>query len=1081
MGLIQEHEEGPFLELLTLLQCSDNEMRGKGESDILNIATTNPDALTMALIHVLRRLVVLPSPLEQQEPDRDPVRFSLLSPTTQEIVKNNLITALKTEEDSTCRLRLCDAVSDLYIYLETSERNWVELPIITLDLCNEASALLRESGFKIISSYPSIVSDSKMNAIGKAFNLTSPKDGSSVRLVVLKAFVALLIDAEKPRHDKLIPYLPEMFKVLEPIYINKDEDSLWAGLSCFVELAETKSYLLMKYLPNILKFCTIIMEDPNLDESPKHTALEFILTIVEGSSSKTRNYKEIAQILVPILLNWISSISNDKEWYTILNIDEYEEESNYQTGYDGLDRLACATGGKYLFPVALTFIIEYSRSEDWKQRYAAVLALSAIGEGCGKTMGREMGNIIQLILPHLHDSHPRVRYATSHTFGQLAADFPEEFAVEHHDKIIPPLFPLLDDFSNPRVQAHAAAALHNIAEALDKNVINVYLRPLLEKLFNTLKGGVPYVKEQSLTTIASIADVSEDNFLAYYSDIMPALVEVAEKAVESNFRTLRAKAIECISLVALVVGLERLRPDLGYIANLFVQLQSTITSNDDPLASYLLQAWTRMAMLLGKEFQPYLGCVIPDLIKSALAKPEIVILDKDDDPEEKYPEEQGWEFNDSYGRLVGVRTSLLEEKSGAIEMLLCFAQSLQSAFSDYAVSLLPEMTPLINYIIHSETRSAAIRSTPHLLFCLVDSDLDQDEILKYSKDIFKCLMRQLKTEDEPSIFNLLLSTFSEIMDIAGPQVLKSNDILRFSKEIIPHLNNSIKSLNQYALIAMKPDFDEEDLDYEYITGIRYDEEFINNLSKTFHDLVRIHGYQFFKELANITGIALQCLDCPSSILRRWALGVFDDVVEYGGEVATRFYGGAFVESTIKLLLDSAVEVRQAASYGVGLWAQFGGSEYNPCCASALPKLILAIQDPAARTPENIFATDNAVAALAKIITFKGDVISLDGVCGPFINALPIREDRTEFTIVYNTAVELLDNPPPSLQKDHVTLHKLVKALIVAISEELMEPYILKKALETLKKALKGNEETFKGYLQELVPANKTQLFNVLFE
>ena len=61
------------------------------------------------------------------------------------------------------------------------------------------------------------------------------------------------------------------------------------------------------------------------------------------------------------------------------------------------------------------------------------------------------------------DPHPRVRWAACQALGQLCTDLGPDLQEEQHARVMPALLALMDDFSSPRVQAHACAALVNFA------------------------------------------------------------------------------------------------------------------------------------------------------------------------------------------------------------------------------------------------------------------------------------------------------------------------------------------------------------------------------------------------------------------------------------------------------------------------------------------------------------------------------------------------------------------------------------------------------------------------------------------
>lgn len=69
-------------------------------------------------------------------------------------------------------------------------------------------------------------------------------------------------------------------------------------------------------------------------------------------------------------------------------------------------------------------------------------------------------------------------------------------------------------------------------------------------------------------------------------------------------------------------------------------LQSTELDPDDPTISYMLQAGARLCKCLGEEFIPYLGVVMPPLIRSAQLKPDVNISLSDSDEEEEEDDDE---------------------------------------------------------------------------------------------------------------------------------------------------------------------------------------------------------------------------------------------------------------------------------------------------------------------------------------------------------------------------------------------------------------------------------------------------------
>jgi len=96
----------------------------------------------------------------------------------------------------------------------------------------------------------------------------------------------------------------------------------------------------------------------------------------------------------------------------------------------------------------------------------------------------------------------------------MSTDFAPLFEKKFHDKVVPGLLHLMDDNANPRVQAHAGAALVNFSEDCPKNILAHYLDAIIAKLEAILSSkfkelvekGNKMVLEQIVTTLASVAD-----------------------------------------------------------------------------------------------------------------------------------------------------------------------------------------------------------------------------------------------------------------------------------------------------------------------------------------------------------------------------------------------------------------------------------------------------------------------------------------------------------------------------------------------------------------------------------------------
>jgi importin-5 len=75
----------------------------------------------------------------------------------------------------------------------------------------------------------------------------------------------------------------------------------------------------------------------------------------------------------------------------------------------------------------------------------------------------------------------------------------------------------------------------------------------------------------------------------------------------------------------------------------------------------------------------------------------------------------------------------------------------------------------------------------------------------------------------------------------------------------------------------------------------------------------------------------------------------------------------------------------------------------------LEPLFQSIARPDARSDQHVYATENACAAIAKIIHFNhGNVINISTVISSWIDTLPIVNDEEEAPHAYNILMDLVE-------------------------------------------------------------------------
>ena len=648
------------------------------------------------------------------------------------------------------------------------------------------------------------------------------------------------------------------------------------------------------------------------------------------------------------------------------------------------------------------------QSVAWRDRHAALMAISAISEGCREQMVGELHQVLGLVVPALKDPHPRVRWAGCNALGQMSTDFAPTIQKDHYDTVLKAIIQVLDS-PEARVKSHAAAALVNFCEEAEKNILEPYLEELLSRLFDLLQNEKRYVQEQALSTIATIADAAEQAFGRYYDTLMPLLVNVLQRENEKEFRFLRAKAMECATLIALAVGKERLGADAMTLVQLLATIQQNITDDDDPQAQYLMHCWGRMCRVMGTEFLPFLPSVMPPLLELASAKADIQLLD-DDDQIERIQQEDGWELVPLRGKTIGIRTSTMDDKNMAIELLVVYAQVLEGSFAPYVAGVMEKIAlPGLAFFFHDPVRYVSAKLVPQLLLSYKKAyGCPSNELSGLWIGTVDKLLEVLTAEPAIDTLAEMYQCFYESVEVIGKDCLTPAHMERFIDAVhstLEDYKDRVAQREEEKEGATADDVEDEAEDV--LMAIEDDQTLLSDMNKAFHSIFKNHGASFLRSWERLTMTYEGFLASRDPTQRQWGLCIMDDVLEYCGPQSIH-YVNYIAQPLINGCQDPSPAIRQAAAYGIGVAAHRGGAAWAQFLGGTIPFLFQAIQVPDARNEENVYATENACAAIAKILHYNSSAVQqLQDVITQWVETLPVTNDEEAAPYAYAYMAELI--------------------------------------------------------------------------
>lgn len=618
----------------------------------------------------------------------------------------------------------------------------------------------------------------------------------------------------------------------------------------------------------------------------------------------------------------------------------------------------------------------------------------------------ELDKVLDLVVPALRDPHPRVRWAGCNALGQMSTDFAGPMQEKYHSIILPNIIPVLDS-AEPRVQAHAAAALVNFCEEAEKSVLEPYLDLLLENLLHLLQSPKRFVQEQALSTIATVADSAESAFAKYYSTLMPLLFNVLREEQAKEYRLLRAKAMECSTLIALAVGKERMGADAVALVQLLGKIQQNIMDDDDPQANYLLHCWGRMCRVMEQDFVPYLPGVMPTLIEMAAASADIQLLDADQ--QDQLNEDEGWELVPLKGKMLGIKTSILDEKHTAIELIIVYAQVLGPSFEAFVVDIMDRIAlPSLAFFFHDPVRVAAARCIPTLLTSYKKAHGGESTQLgQMWQRVVEKLLECFGTEPAVDTLAEMYQCFYECVECIGKNSLTNSHMGSFiesSKSVLKDFQERFQIRAEEA----KEREDGEEEDEETTFAIEDDQTLLSDMNKAFHTIFKNMTTAFLPFWELLLPYCDQFVRAQDPSQRQWAICIYDDLLEFCPQESFK-YQQHIIPPLFDAMRDNFANNRQAAVYGVGLVAHKGGPAWHPFVAQSLPLLFECITRPNARDEDDVFATENACSSIAKILHFAPSTVpNWQDVVTAWVETLPITNDEEAAPYGYSFLAQLIE-------------------------------------------------------------------------
>lgn len=738
-----------------------------------------------------------------------------------------------------------------------------------------------------------------------------------------------------------------------------------------------------------------------------------------------------------------------------------------------IDRVIFKLGEKTCLPLFSGLLLEMVKVNDWRYRYAALMGLSQVAEYI-KDMN-ELDHIVNFTLSFFKDEHPKVRFATMHCIGQFSEDAKPDFQIRYTDKLLTNLIEMLKD-NTPRVVSHAFGALTNFLDGCEKGSVSSYIPQVLEPCLAFLENSISLIKEGALSTIATLAEASQKDFIPYWEKTAEILFNILKNSTDKTYKQIRGQAIESLVLIGESVGREEFKKGAHEIIEKLVEIQKNYIEEVDPQKMYLLSGWQRICLVLQEDFLPYLGEILPslfDLVEQIIhIQKNRQSANKTTDTTEVISALKGSSDKQGFNK---ANTSESQEIVLAVKMINVFVMEQKKGFGAYVERTSDILTYLLQKSINVSVMTTAARGLPGLIKVIQETQTTNKAAMvrAMTNNYVNLLWKVINDEVDPENRTVYVMVMREVLRAAG-QFMTQGEVNLFGDNIFKALKESdeIKVSNEELLEDEDNDVDENEEE-----AIREE----NALEEEYHcALAELTGsvFEFHKEYSmGIVQIILKNIlpnvMVPNMSPKMYKFGLYfiDNLIEYIGMEPLANEWSFLGEAVMKFAVHKKAEVRHPAAYGIGLFAQQTKEGFQSIADVAVKAIINGIQLPKGDGEDSVIyglAKDNMIASLGKIIQSQHQHINAKELTPIWFKLLPLRFDKAEAKGQHDMLMDIILHSDASLifGESGEYLPIAVRLFAVLVNTRFVYPNF-KEKLQKVFEGLVSNPGT-KTILQEAV-------------
>ena len=1018
--------------------------------------------------------------LPQPAPNSKAPVYTLLTHENREIFKKQIMVVVTKMESFGLATTLGSMIGSLagYVIEQGIEGGWPNLVDHMIEMYQLGTVNVMCAVFRIFDGLNSRCTEFVIQNKAKLFPLLN-RGLDSTDVKVLRESLATstsLVELSKPKDIREVKAINLKFlQAVAKMYQMKEYQEMEKAVGCIYDICEMEpSFFKQKFMEVLELISTIrpvFADDPN--SNFKDQTVECLVMMVERYPEIIKSKKNVDSVDEPlgnvnkqkldkitelIFMNMVEVPDEiDPEWAMPPDgfnddLEENDDQKNIKNGMNFIDRLIQVLGKNIMLKYLSAFIEKMMAVDNWKYKLAALMALSQVGEYMIDKL-EDIQAILQLVHNFIEHENPRLRYACCHVLGQFADDLSPKFQNMYHSQFFQMMVPRLED-PIPRVRAHSLAAMTNFLEYSQTGHIEKYFDHIYNKIMNILVSGISYEKENSLSALASLSESSPLLFSKYYDQSMNTLLEIMNSPNRKELKQLRGQSIEAMTIISETVKIEQFEQYVPGLMQQMIKIQNSEISYDDsdPQKSYLLAGYQRLCKILGEKMVPFLPQIIPGLIKMASTP---VMLGKE--------------------KSYGVQTVEKEEGEIAIQMLDVFIVFLEVHLTPYIKEIFMLIVHLMENSLDEETKLVAAGCLPSLVrIAKLSENVEGIETINYkqfSREVCQKLWISMEKEYEPEILEDQARSLQKVIEVAG-DIYTEEELDGFYQICINHLQKSEIRKVQTPDVYDEEEEDKNDIEYLIKEEKEIEEQFTVQIAEIFGSIFKTHKKKALGIIQKLyDNYILKAIDpqMPPKIIK-FGIFLIDDAIDHLGEFLPPNLLDTFYRILLSFLNHDVLEVRHAATYGIGAFALCLKGNFIKYFDETI-KVITTVQEiknPSEQMEDYEMTKENVISAVGKMLKVCWVNLPRDRLftlLSYWLDHMPLVRDVIEGVIQHNFFTDIiLSEPEFVLGTSFENLPKVLRIISMLYYEQklLTTPEMMRKIIQIVQGFVQN--ETIKSHM-----------------